>query len=60
MNIEEEVKSILRMDINIETKIKLIQEFTNFKAEDISESIKRKYNHKTDVIYLELINLDRR
>lgn len=60
MNIEDEVKSILRMETPLIEKIKMIQNFTNFKTEDITEAIKRKYGYKADVIYLELINLDGR
>jgi hypothetical protein len=61
MNIESEVKSILGCDLlQLDTKIKLITNFTNFKKEDISEAVKRKYGYKADVIYKELINLDRR
>jgi len=60
MNIESEVKAILGMDIKLNEKIRIIQDFTNFKSEDISEAVQRKYGHKADVIYAELINLDRR
>lgn len=35
MNIENEVKSILRMEIQPSEKVFLIQRFTNFDKEDI-------------------------
>lgn len=60
MNIESEVKSILRMDFKLDDKIRLITRFTNFKPEDITKAVKRKYYEKTDEIYRELLNLDKR
>lgn len=60
MNIENEVKSILRMEIQPSEKVFLIQRFTNFDKEDIEEAVRRKYNWDASTIYRELLILDNR
>ncbi len=58
MNIEEEVKTILKGDYFIEDKIKFIQRISNFREEDLLVTIKKGGENAGD-IYSYLIYLDK-
>lgn len=62
MNIENEVKSILRSGFNIAGKVEAINRIANFKDEHIVMAIRVKLENENDKyskIYKELIRLDK-
>lgn len=59
MNIEQSTKDILITDFSLSEKVRLIQDFSNFRKEDIEEAVKRKYGCYVNDIYYELLKLDK-
>ncbi len=61
MNIENEVKTILRSGLSIDNKISSIKKISNFKEEHILMAMRTNFEDEKDVyskIYRELVMLD--
>jgi len=58
MNVEFEVKNIIRMDATPECKAKLIIGFTNFEKENIIKAIEKK-GEKPSIVYQDLVRLSK-
>lgn len=60
MNIESEVRAIIGGSFTIDDKIKLIQNITNFKKEDILNALRKRYGDAKNLsgqIYAEMVRL---
>jgi membrane protease subunit (stomatin/prohibitin family) len=60
MNVEFEVRAVISGSFSINDKIKLIQNISNFKDEDIINAFRKKYESEKNLsgqIYAEMVRL---